>query len=367
MKKLVFIAVVLAMTMGISSTTQAFWGFSKKANKAEVRKAKSVKNENTEKITEESLSIKGESELSKLVINKEGVAFSLLAGGAKVLTNTAGTLTAEVSFGTSKVSLTIKTNADTKVYRAYDGKSALFGVAEIAVGDILSLEGILDISATSLTVTARKIKDYSAQARDANYSGVIKSITATSENSGTLVLDLTNDERDLTVIVNASTTIHRFIKKTQVESLAPVLFNTLAVGDIVKNATGVANTKTMQLIAKKIIVSERDIQTKKIKDVFATVVSVDQGNSMVVKTTSNVNYTVSLKNSSTVYNKWTISSKYSGVKKGSKTDGVTEVSTLDGLVLTANETTKDKVWVSGDLDTKTNTVVPSLIEKEFYR
>lgn len=355
------------MTMGISNTTQAFWGFAKKANKAE------VKSEQTESsMAIGAYAIKGESETAKLSINKEGTAFSLLAGGAKVLSNTAGTLTArvltaEVSFGSSKVNLTINTNADTKVYRAYDGKSVLFGAENIAVGDILSIEGVLNSTDSSLTVTARKIKDFSAQARDANFSGTIKSITATSDNAGTFVLDVPNNEKDLTVIVDASTTIHKFVKK----SLAPVLFSTLAVGDIVKSATGVVNTQTMQMIAKKIVVSERDILTKKIKDVFATVVYVDQGTSMNVKTTTNVVYNVSFKNTNTVYNKWTISKKYSGVKKGSKTDGVTELSTLDGLAITGEtvigKADGNKVWISGELDTKTGTVVPSLIEKEFYK
>lgn len=360
MKKLVFVAVVLAMTMGISSTTQAFWGFSKKANKAEVKNEQAENNMSAANL----LAIKGESETAKLVINKEGVAFSLLAGGAKVISNTAGQLTAriltaEVSFGSSKVNLTINTNADTKVYRAYDGKSVLFGAENIAVGDNISIEGVLNSTDASLTVTARKIKDYSAQARDSNYSGTIKSINLVAN---TFVLDITNDTRDLTVATTTSTVIHKFSKNTG-ESNAPILFTALKVGDIVKSVTGVVNTQTMQMIANKIVISERDIQTRKIKDVFATVDSVDAGNSMKVKTTAGVVYTVSLKTSGAVYNKWTISEKYSGVKKGSKTDGVTELSTLDGLVLVAT----NKVWVSGDLDTKTGVVAPTLIEKEFYR
>ena len=358
MKKLVFTAVVLAVVFGVSNTTNAFWGLSKKANKVE------VKNEQVENnMAIGAYAIKGESEVAKLVINKEGSFFSLLAGGAVVKSNAVGTLTsriltAEVSFGSSKVNLTINTDSDTKVYRAYDGKSELFGAENIAVGDMVSFEGTLNSTDSSLTVTAKKIKDFSAQRRDSNYSGTIKTI-----GSNSFVLDLPNNEKDLTVSITASTTIKKFVKKDQSESNAPIAFAELKVGDTVKNATGIVNTQTMQMTAKEVVVTERSISQKKIKDVFAEVVSVDVGNSMIVKTTANVVYTVSLKNSSTVYNKWTISKKYSGVKKGSKTDGVTDVSTLDGLTIVAT----NKVWVSGELDTKTGVVVPTLIEKEFYK
>lgn len=354
MKKLVFTAVVLAVAFGVSSSADAFWGFSKKANKAEV--------ENTQSTTEGILAINGGSEAGKLLIKKEGTAgFSLLAGGAVVKSNTAGTLTTEISFGSSKVNLTIKTNADTKVFRHFGGKGALFGVADIAVNDILSVEGSLDTAGGSLTVIAKKVQDYSAQARDASYSGTIKTLGTITGTTGTFVLDLANNDRDLTVVVNASTTIKKLMKKDQLESLVPIPVGDLRVGDIVKNARGVANTQTMTLLAKEIIISERDIAQRKIKDVFATVVSVDQGNSMVVKTTAGVVYTVSFKNSATSYYKWTISKRFSGKKVG--TDGVSTVSTLDGLSIKA----EDKVWVDGTVDTKTNIVEPIAVHKEFYK
>ncbi|MEK7069924.1 MAG: hypothetical protein AAB962_02595 [Patescibacteria group bacterium] len=357
MKKIIFVAVVLATTMGVFGTSQAFWGFSKKAKKVEVKTEQAENNS----AALGGLAFTGESDTAKITITKAGEGFKSIVGGAKVISNVSGLITTEISFGSSKVNLTVKTNAETKVYKAYDGRGKLFTVAEIAVGDNISLDGVLDTTTTALTITAKKIKDFSAQSRDANYSGTIKSISLPDKS---FVLDIPGD-KDLTVFVDKGTTtiIHKLVKKYQEESLMPITFVDLVVNDVVKSATGVANTQTMQLIARKVVVTERDISQKKVKDLFATIATIDHGNSMVVETTAGMTYTVSFKAPYPKYYKWTISKKYSGVKKGKKTDGVTtEVGTAGELGLVIG----DKVWIDGTAQ-RESTIQPTVIHKEFYK
>ena len=374
MKKIIFAVALLVAITGVSvSKAEAIWFFNKKAeiksdtntsaNSAAVRKTglfglfnKKAETTNDTNTSNNSIeAIKGESETAKLVIGKAGEGFDLLSGGSIVKSNTDGTLVVEMAFGSSVVSLTVKTDGNTKVFRHFDGRDEYFLVKDIAVGDTLSVEGTLVTTAGSLTVMAKRIKDFSVQGRDARYSGIIKTINTSAKS---FALDI-NGDTDLTVFVVEGTILGKIVK-----SLAPeIVFEELAVGDVVKLARGPVNTQTMTMIAKEVVISERDIVETKIKDVFATVVSVDAGNSMVVRTGTNINYTVNLKNTNTQYNKWTISKKYSGVKKGSKTDGVTEVTTLGGLVIVAG----DKVWVSGTVKTGGIEVDPTLIEKEFYK
>lgn len=349
MKKIIFVAVVLAMTMGISSSTQAFWGFSKKANKAEIKNEQA---ESNSAAVGALIAFTGESDIAKIAIMKTGGEFKSIAGGAVVKSNTAGVLETEITFGLSKVNLTLKTNAETKVYRAYDGKSDLFGVSNIVAGDNLSVEGVLDITTTALTITAKKIKNFSAQSKDVDYNGKITEIDAPKK---TFNLDIVGD-KDLTVFVNDGTIIYRLVK----DSRGKIAFSDLLVDDVVKIAKGVVGAQGTQLIAREIVVTERSIG-KKIDNVFATVVSVDGSTSMTVKTTTNVVYTVSFVNSGTSYYKWTVSKKFSGKKNG--TDGVSTTSTLDGLAIKA----EDKVWVTGTVEITTNKVKPTSISKDFYR
>lgn len=264
--------------------------------------------------------------------------------------------------------MTVKATSETKVFRRFDGRGQLFNFSSIEVGDIVAVDGVLDATVGTLTVNASKIQDFSAQARDANYSGTIKngSINVTAK---TFTLDIPANDTDLIVVASTTTKIKKFLAKTKgteetervEKDVEEITFGDLRDGDVVKSAIGVANTATMKLLAREIVVTERDVSQKKIENVFATVVSVDQGNSMVVKTTAGVTYTVSFRSPSTSYKSWTVSKRYSGKKNG--TDGVSAPSTLSGLKITD----EDKVWIDGMADTRTNQVIPTVIWKEFYR
>ena len=193
----------MVATVGVFGTSEAAWFFSKKVEKS----AETNTSANSAAVGKTAFG--GESKEAKLTIMKKGEDLATIVGGAKVISNTAGVLTTEVIFGLSKVNLIVKTDTETKVFRAYDGKGSV--VAEISTDDIISLDGILDTTATSLTVTAKKIKDYSMQAAGANYSGVVSTLTITENTDGkvgSFKLPLANQSNKfVTVFVSATTKI----------------------------------------------------------------------------------------------------------------------------------------------------------------
>ena len=158
MKKIIFTVALLVATVGVFGTSEAAWFFSKKVEKS----AETNTSANSAAVGKTAFG--GGKPRCQTYHNKKGEDLATIVGGAKVISNTAGVLTTEVIFGLSKVNLIVKTDTETKVFRAYDGKGSV--VAEISTDDIISLDGILDTTATSLTVTAKKIKDYSMQARE---------------------------------------------------------------------------------------------------------------------------------------------------------------------------------------------------------
>ena len=242
MKKIIFAVAFLVVIAGVSvSEAQAVWFFKKKAE----TKVETSTSSNSAAIGK--FAIKGESSEPKLTIMKKGEALAVIVGGAMVKTNTDGILTVDVKFGTTIVALTVKTTAETKVFRHYDGKGSI--VANISVGDLVSFNGTLDTTATSLTVTADKIKDYSMQGAGANYGGVVSNLTITSETDGkvgSFKLPLANQtNKFITVFVSATTKIASTTAKD-------LKLSDMKNGDFVISARGIANTKNGELRASEI-------------------------------------------------------------------------------------------------------------------
>lgn len=349
MKKLVFVAVVLAMTIGISSTTQAFWDFSKKAKKAEVKNEQA---ENNMSAANQSVAFKGESEKPKVVIEKEttGSGNKTIIGGAKInAIGTDGSLVASVTFGTSGpiFSLTINTNADTKVYRRYQGKDEKFvlsNISSIAVNDIVSVDGTLDTSvATDFKIVANSIKDYSMQAKDTNYSGVIKtsSINVTDKTfkislsgGGEMVVSVSNSTK-ITINGNSKT------------------FDDLMDGMFVVGASGIVNTNTNKLESALInITTIKTIIGRKMNQQVAVVDSVNATTKTMIVDVAGMKYNVFMGQKmqgpdikigdqllKRGFFKWMI---VNSIKTS------VQVSTLNELELVRGS----KIWVTGDL-TKT--------------
>ena len=240
MKKIIFTVALLVATVGVFGTSEAAWFFSKKVEKS----AETNTSANSAAVGKTAFG--GESKEAKLTIMKKGEDLATIVGGAKVISNTAGVLTTEVIFGLSKVNLIVKTDTETKVFRAYDGKGSV--VAEISTDDIISLDGILDTTATSLTVTAKKIKDYSMQAAGANYSGVVSTLTITENTDGkvgSFKLPLANQSNKfVTVFVSATTKIASTSKDLKLSDMKD--------GDFVVGARGIVNNLKLELRASEI-------------------------------------------------------------------------------------------------------------------
>lgn len=287
MKKIVLAGVVLAVVFGVSNTTNAFWGFSKKANKAEVKSEQAENN----MAAAAQYAFKGESKDVKLAINKEGSNMKAIAGGAKIKTlpNTDGVLTAEVAFGTGSVfNFNIKTDTNTKVYRHYQGENqkesqVISSLSDIKVNDIVSVEGVLDLTVSDgFTITASKIKDYSMQGKDVNYTGTIDGDPIDASSTFTLAVSGTGN---VTVIASEATKI--FIDGKQ------KAFVDLDRGMFVTSAKGIANTNVKTLAVREIRVDTRHSSKDGMMYQSAgNVVSVNADNKTLQVNIAGINYSV---------------------------------------------------------------------------
>lgn len=84
----------------------------------------------------------------------------VLVRGAKVTAVSADTISATTAFGSTTVLWTVKISSSTELITKGKGKVAL---SAVAVGDFVSFNGTLNAGATSLTVDAKVVKDWSKQ------------------------------------------------------------------------------------------------------------------------------------------------------------------------------------------------------------
>lgn len=78
--------------------------------------------------------------------------------GAKVTAIGASTISATTAFGSTTVAWTINTASSTEIIAKGKGKISL---SDIVVGDFVSFNGRLNTAASSLTVDAKVVKDWS--------------------------------------------------------------------------------------------------------------------------------------------------------------------------------------------------------------
>jgi len=370
MKKLIFAAAVLVAITGVSvSKTEAAWPFQKKAETKTERKI----NENSARAISALSVFEGESKDAKIIIMKKGEKLAVVAGGATVKTNTSGVLTVDVEFGVSAVALTVKTTANTKVFRHYDGKGST--VAEISVGDIISFNGALDTTAASLTVTADKIKDYSMQRAGANYGGVVSELKIEEGSDGkvgSFKLPLVNQaDKFITVFVNATTKI--------TSTSSSLKLSDIKNGDFVVSATGIVNTQKNELRAVHIKFSTgKTTQTRLLDNQYAIVDS-DQKSykadalelstgvkTVFVKTTAGERLEVRIDEAAMT---GTFNVKRKGstitVPKGIYKRMIKEQTLVKTTLADLNLTGGDIVWVSGPNFIKDGTVNAYRLEKKF--
>lgn len=344
MKKLVFIAVVLVAIVGISSSTaQAFWGFSKKANKAEVKNenivAASVFSGNN---NEEGL----EPALKVAKKNASSSEYGVAVGGALVKTVTkigdvVTGFTAEVTLGSFKVDLIIKADEKTKVTRRYDGKGSL--LSDIAENHIISFFGdMVSTTLSSLTINAKRIQDFSIQKHDTDYSG---EIVGTSTDSVWIKFPGSANENDLKIMVSSSAKI----------KLDGKIINNLQgvkTGMFVARTKGTVDTskKPMIMIAKELVIRSEATSKKTVQNEGAFVKEVKSSSSIIVETQGKKVYKLRADNN-TYFSKWML---VNGVKQLVSSD-------FSGLDLKSG----DFIWFDGVVFLDDGTANISRMVKDF--
>ena len=98
--------------------------------------------------------------------------------GAKVTAVSGSDVSANTSFGSSVMNWLVKTDGNTE----FSAKGGASGLANIAVGDVISFRGAVDQTVTGLTVKAKALKDWSKTVAKTRIDGTVNSIN-TSLNS----------------------------------------------------------------------------------------------------------------------------------------------------------------------------------------
>lgn len=296
MKKLVFTAVVLAMTMGISSTTQAFWGFSKKANKAEVKNDNAV----ASPIFSGSKNEEGLEPALKIV-KKSGSdsGYGVAVGGALVKTvvktgDVVTGFTADVALGSFKVNLIIKADEKTEITRRYNGKGS--SLSDIAENHTISFFGDMGTTTpSSLTVNAKRIQNFSIQRHDANYSG---EITGTSTNSVEIKFPNSANEIDLKIMVSSDS-------KIKLDGKIVSNLQGVKTGMFVVETKGTVDTseKPMKMNVKEVVIRSKTPKQKTVESEGAFVKEVKYPNLITVETQGKKVYELRA-NNNTYFAKW---------------------------------------------------------------
>ncbi len=164
---------------------------------------------------------------------------AVLVRGAKVTSVTSSSLAATTAWGPVSLNWTVIVDANTRFGKKDRGVSSLAG---ISVGDVVSFSGSLDSSASSLTVRADAIKDWSAQSVPKKHSTFDGTVLSANASSSTFVLG-TEEQGNITVAVTSSTTI---MKENSVGTFADI---TAGLKVTVK---GMWNASTNQLEADSV-------------------------------------------------------------------------------------------------------------------
>lgn len=146
---------------------------------------------------------------------------SVVVRGAKVTAVSGSLITAQTAFGSTVLSWSVQTNADTRF--AYRGDSAA-SLGSISVGDYISFSGSLNTSAGGLTVNANVVKNWSKPALEAPRSAFAGTVQSVDAQNMTFMLATGGTEGVITVKLASSAAI----TAPQQASLA---FANILVGD----------------------------------------------------------------------------------------------------------------------------------------
>jgi hypothetical protein len=146
-----FVKSTIALTLGAALIVAApFLAFAKdgKGNDDRDNNRPSIRHDDRENVRSLGSTL-------EIQINDNG---RVLVRGAKVTSVSGSIINTSTAFGSTSVAWTIRTDSSTNFINK-GGKN--IGLGDIGVGDILSFNGTLDPTASSLTVNAKQVKNWS--------------------------------------------------------------------------------------------------------------------------------------------------------------------------------------------------------------
>lgn len=171
------------------------------------------------------------------VVNISGDGAAVISG-VKVMQLAGSTLFTRMYWGDSYVRLTIKTNSNTKFYRATGEATTL---SEITEGNMLDISGSINSGSDVLTITATTIKNQSVQKKQNVFSGKVSGVDLPNNSF------LLNTAKNGIVTVKTNSTT-QFIKGSRTLDLAHIV-----VGDTITKTSGDFDIPTNTLTANSVI------------------------------------------------------------------------------------------------------------------
>jgi hypothetical protein len=169
-------------------------------------------------------------------IDKDG---KVSVNAAKVIQVSGTTIFAQSRFGNAPLRWILPTNANTVIHKRFDG---IISVKEIAYGDLINFDGVLNLSGDSLNVTVSNLVDWTRKDEAGSFSGTVTTLATTSK--GFLLKTPTGQK--ITVIIGDTTTI---TKGKLTISLAQI-----KIGDKINETSGTLDVPSKTLQANKIVV-----------------------------------------------------------------------------------------------------------------
>ncbi|MEN9614313.1 MAG: hypothetical protein RLZZ347_620 [Candidatus Parcubacteria bacterium] len=146
--------------------------------------------------------------------------------GAQIIQSAGTTFYARSNWGGSYMRWVIRTDENTKVTRRFGTETT---IAEIKPGDIVSAEGDFMATSDSISVVAKKVKDWSLASDKVEFGGVVTTIATSSTQ-----FEIKTSAGNRIII---STTPDTSI----IKGVIGIGFSQIKVGDKITNATGVYN------------------------------------------------------------------------------------------------------------------------------
>lgn len=203
--------------------------------------------------------------------------------GARVEQVSGTTIFCKVYWGVSFIRVTVRTSDKTAFEKRF-GQSIT--IKEISVGDFISVTGDLFEGSNSLDVVAKKVKNWSLQTLQEDFSGTISELGTDTAVARSFVLN-SKTRGNITLLVASSTPVNKgnLVLATDI----------LGIGTKVTSATGVYNNLKKTLEVKSIRVYQ-DMTKFKPRNFEGVIKSID-GNTLptsLVVTVGGVDYTLPL-------------------------------------------------------------------------